>query len=91
MQTAAMKHGLLVEREVLANYAELMQSNVLPAGFIIHPDTPHLRASPDGRVYDPTESPPFGPVEVKSSTKKQSFSGCSPQGAGRPRQSETYT
>ena len=69
MQTAAMKCGLLVEREVLANCAELMQSNVLPAGFIIHPDAPHLGASPDGRVYDPTESPPFGLVEVKSSTK----------------------
>lgn len=69
MQTAAMKRGLLVEREVLANYAELIQSNVLPAGFVIHPDAPHLGASPDGRVYDPTESPPFGLVEVKSSTK----------------------
>ncbi|XP_051996604.1 uncharacterized protein LOC127653855 isoform X1 [Xyrauchen texanus] len=68
-QTAAMKSGLLVEPEVLANYAELMQVNVLPAGFVIHPDAPHLGASPDGRVYDPSESPPFGLVEVKSSTK----------------------
>lgn len=68
-QTAAMKRGLLVEPEVLANYAELLRVNVLPAGFVIHPDAPHLGASPDGRVYDPSESPPFGLVEVKSSTK----------------------
>ncbi|CAM4735664.1 unnamed protein product [Leuciscus chuanchicus] len=70
-QTAAMKRGLLVEPEVLANYAELLRVNVLPAGFIIHPDAPHLGASPDGRVYDPSESPPFGLVEVKSSTKPE--------------------
>ncbi|CAM4574724.1 unnamed protein product [Leuciscus chuanchicus] len=63
-QTAAMKRGLLVEPEVMANYAELLRVNVLPAGFIIHPDAPHLGASPDGRVYDPSESPPFGLVEV---------------------------
>ena len=69
VQTAAMKRGLLVEHDVLANYAELMQCNVLPAGFVIHPDAPHLRASPDGQVYDPTESPPFGLLEVKNSTK----------------------
>ncbi|XP_059366474.1 uncharacterized protein LOC132105410 [Carassius carassius] len=66
-QTAAMKRGLLVEPE--ANYAELLRVNVLPAGFVIHPDAPHLGTSPDGRVYDPSESPPFGLVEVKSSTK----------------------
>ena len=69
IQTAAMKWGLLMEPEVLANYAEIVQCNVLPAGFVIHPDAPHLGASPDGRVYDPSESPPFGLVEVKSSTK----------------------
>lgn len=68
-QTAAMARGLLMESEVLANYAELMQVNVLPVGFIVHPDAPHLGASPDGRVYDPSESPPFGLVEVKCSTK----------------------
>ena len=69
IQTAAMKRGLLMEPEVLAKYAEIVQCNVLPAGFVIHPDAPHLGASPDGRVYDPSESPPFGLVEVKSSTK----------------------
>ncbi|CAL9695380.1 unnamed protein product [Knipowitschia caucasica] len=64
-QTAAMKRGLQMELEVLANYAV----NVLPVGFIIHPGAPHLGASPDGRVYDPSESPPFGLVEVKCSNK----------------------
>lgn len=43
--------------------------NVLPVGFIIHPNSSHLGASPDSRVYDPSESPPFGLVEVKCSTK----------------------
>lgn len=54
-QTAAMKRGLLMESEVLASYAEVMRVNVLPAGFVIHPEAPHLGASPDGRVYDPSE------------------------------------
>lgn len=34
-------------------------------GFVVHPDEPHLGTSPDGRVYDPTENPPFGLAEVK--------------------------
>jgi len=46
-----------------------MQLNVLPAEFVIHHDAPHLGASSNGRVYDPSESPPFGLVELKSSTK----------------------
>uniref|UniRef100_A0A3Q3AYZ8 YqaJ viral recombinase domain-containing protein n=1 Tax=Kryptolebias marmoratus TaxID=37003 RepID=A0A3Q3AYZ8_KRYMA len=68
-QTAAIKRGLQMESEVLANDADILKVNVLPVGFIIHPDTPYLGATPDGRVYDPSESPPFGLVEVKSSTK----------------------
>ncbi|XP_035992601.1 uncharacterized protein LOC118563079 [Fundulus heteroclitus] len=68
-QTAAMKRGLQMESEVLANYAEMLKVNVLPVGFIVRPDTSYIDATPDGKVYDPSESPPFGLVEVKSSTK----------------------
>lgn len=68
-QTAAMVRGLQMESEVLTNYAKLMVVNVLSVGFVIPPEAPHLGASPDGRVYDPSESPPFGLVEVKSTTK----------------------
>ncbi|KAK0152188.1 hypothetical protein N1851_006420 [Merluccius polli] len=68
-QTAAMTQGLQMESEVLTNYAEFMRVNVLSVGFVIPPEAPHLGASPDGRIYDPSESPPFGLVEVKSTTK----------------------
>ncbi|KAK0146400.1 putative RNA-directed DNA polymerase from transposon BS [Merluccius polli] len=68
-QTAAMTRGLQMESEVLTNYAEFMRVNVLSVGFVIPPEAPHLGASPDGRVYDPSESPPYGLVEVKSTTK----------------------
>uniref|UniRef100_A0A1A8HSF9 YqaJ viral recombinase domain-containing protein n=1 Tax=Nothobranchius kuhntae TaxID=321403 RepID=A0A1A8HSF9_NOTKU len=68
-QTAAMRRGLQQETEVLASYAELMRVNMLPVGLVILPEAPHLGALPDGRIYDPTESPPFGLVEVKCTTK----------------------
>ncbi|KAL0198877.1 hypothetical protein M9458_007417, partial [Cirrhinus mrigala] len=67
-QTPAMLRGLQMESEVLSNYAKLKQVNAISVGFIIPPGAPHLGASPDGRVYDPSESPPFGLVEVKSTT-----------------------
>ncbi|XP_058628359.1 uncharacterized protein LOC131538502 [Onychostoma macrolepis] len=35
-------------------------------GIIIHPDAPHLAASPDAKVFNPRETPPFGLAEVKS-------------------------
>ncbi|KAK5605504.1 hypothetical protein CRENBAI_011253 [Crenichthys baileyi] len=41
----------------------MLRVNVLPVGFVIRPETSYLEASPDGRVYDPSESPPFGLVE----------------------------
>lgn len=68
-QTPAMMQGLQMESEVLTNYAKSKQVNVLPVGFVIPPGAPHVGASPDGRVYDPLESPPFGLVEVKSTRK----------------------
>lgn len=35
-------------------------------GVVIHPDAPHLAASPDAKVFNPRETPPFGLAEVKS-------------------------
>ena len=34
-------------------------------GIIIHPDSPHLGASPDAKVIDSQGTPPFGLAEVK--------------------------
>lgn len=60
-----MKRGLDLEPEVLFQYSGMMNVNVLQCGFVVHPDAPHLGTSPDSRVYDPTENPPFGLAEVK--------------------------
>lgn len=57
-QTTAMKQ-----------YADASQVNVLPCGFVVRSEAPHLGASPDGRVFDSKETPPFGLVEVKCTTK----------------------
>lgn len=59
-QTSAMKRGLDLEPEVLFQYSGMINVTVLQCGFVVHPDAPHLGTSPDGRVYDPTEDPPFG-------------------------------
>ena len=65
-QTADMKRGLDREPEILRRYAESFDVSVTQCGVVIHPDSPHLGASPDGKVYDPQETPPFGLAEVKS-------------------------
>lgn len=64
-QTKAMKRGQQLEPEVLRRYADTFNVNVYRCGLIIHPVAPHLGASPDGKVVDPTEDPPYGLVEVK--------------------------
>ncbi|KAL2097894.1 hypothetical protein ACEWY4_007101 [Coilia grayii] len=63
-QTAAMRRGLELEPELLRSYGEVAQVNIYACDFVVHPDAPHLGASPDGRVVDPTEIPPFGLVEL---------------------------
>lgn len=60
-QTKAMRRGLELEPEVLRRFVV----HVLSCGLIIHSEAPHLGASPDGKVVDPNENPPFGLVEVK--------------------------
>lgn len=61
-QTEAMTKGLKLE---LRRYAQTFQFNVMPCGLVVHPDAPHLYASPDGKWVDPTENTPFGLVKVK--------------------------
>lgn len=81
-QTASIKCDLLVESEVLASYAEPALVSVLSVRFVIHPEAPHLGASPDGRLYKTTDDAPFGLAEVKSTIKKFCFPGGTHQGPG---------
>ncbi|CAK6964417.1 uncharacterized protein LOC115582046 isoform X2 [Scomber scombrus] len=57
-QTAAMKRGLDLEAEILRQYSEFCDVSVTSSGVIIHPDAPHLGASPDAKVFNPCEEPP---------------------------------
>ena len=38
---------------------------VFDAGLVVNPSFPYFGASPDGKVYDPTEKDPFGLLEIK--------------------------
>ena len=64
-QTADMRRGLEMEMDAAIEYAKRKQVNYYPCGLVIHPDAPWLAASPDGKVFDPSEDPPFGLVEFK--------------------------
>ncbi|XP_041958540.1 activating transcription factor 7-interacting protein 1-like isoform X1 [Alosa sapidissima] len=75
VQTAAMKRGLVLEPFVTEEYCRVTNTNYWPCGFIIHPDAPWLGSSPDGVVFDPTENPPYGLVEIKCSNCK-SYVDC---------------
>ncbi|XP_061086400.1 uncharacterized protein LOC133121214 [Conger conger] len=75
-QTLAMKRGLEMEAGAVREYCQSNLVNYSPCGFVIHPDAPWLGSSPDGLIYDPTESPPFGLLEVKCPHAK-SYVDCS--------------
>lgn len=64
-QTSAMKRGIEMEADAIEEYCRLKRVNYYPFGFIIHPDIPWLGTSPDGVVFDPSESTEFGLVEIK--------------------------
>ncbi len=64
-QTKAMRRGLELEADAIWEYTQIKRVNHYPCGFIIHPDTPWLGATPDGLVFDPTEPTPFGLLEIK--------------------------
>lgn len=65
-QTAAMKRGLDLEPDILRQYSEFCDVSVTQCGVIIHPNAPHLASSPDAKVFNPRETPPFGLAVVKS-------------------------
>ena len=65
VQTAAMKQGIDTEEEAASAYADRRDCNVFPAEIVINPSCPHLAASPDRRVYDPSGTNPWGLLEIK--------------------------
>ena len=69
IQTAAMKHGIECEDDAAKLYAEKNFVNVYPVGIVINPSAVHIACSPDRRVYDPAETPPWGLLEVKCPVK----------------------
>ena len=70
-----MKRGLALEPVAIQEYAHIKNISYWPSGFIVHPNAPWLGTSPDGVVFDPTEAPPFGLVEVKCPNVK-SYVDC---------------
>lgn len=63
--TKDMRRGIDMEPVAVTEYCSLKNVNYSPWGFIIHPDAPWLGCSPDGVVFDPSENPPFGLLEIK--------------------------
>lgn len=59
--TAEMMSGPETEREAMITFARITNINL--RGLVIHADVPWLASSPDGKVSDPLEHPPFGLVE----------------------------
>lgn len=68
---ASIKHGKQNESIARTLYAHEMQNRntkftVYEAGLVINPSLPYLGASPDGKVFDPTDKEPFGLREIKA-------------------------
>jgi len=69
VKTAEMKHGINTEEQAASAYADSGDCNVFPAGIVINPSCPHLAASLDRRIYDSSESNPWGLLEIKCPVK----------------------
>lgn len=68
---SSIRHGRQQELTTRSLYSRKMQKKckkfiVYDAGLVINPSFPYLGASPDGKVYDPTEKDPFGLMEIKN-------------------------
>lgn len=61
----SMKRGLELEADAIWEYCQIKRVNHYPCGFVIHPDSPWLGASPDGLIFDPSEPYQFGLIEMK--------------------------
>ena len=44
---------------------------VYDAGLSVYPSFPFIGATPDGKVYDPSENPPYGLLEIKCPFSKR--------------------
>ena len=70
--TPATRYGIENEQAALERYITFQRTNghpditVSPSGFHINSECPYLGASPDGSVYDPSNTQqPFGFLEIK--------------------------
>lgn len=85
VQTKAMKRGIELEPIAATQYTKLTGNLVYPCGFVVNPHAPHLGTSPDRKVIErgARESPSYGLLEIKC-TSKESFMALSlPFPAGR--------
>ena len=80
VETQAMKYGLDMEPMVVKEFKELAgsQVEVVKCGLLVHPDIYWMGCSPDGIVYDTSENPSVGSLEIKSlfSMKGKSVEEC---------------
>ena len=70
-KVSSIRHGRQQELIARSLYSRKMQKKckqfiVYDAGLVVNPSFPYLGASPDGKVYDPTEKDPFGLLEMKN-------------------------
>lgn len=68
--SASVKYGIKKESEAVHRYVDVLKNlghDVVTynCGLMVPPTSPWLGASPDRIVYDPSEDPPFGLIEVK--------------------------
>ncbi|XP_071959888.1 uncharacterized protein [Antedon mediterranea] len=73
----SVSHGSANEKPALKIYAtesakRVNNFMVYDSGLVINPDLPHLGATPDGKVYDPSSNPCYGLVEIKCPLTKKS-------------------
>ncbi|XP_037564105.2 uncharacterized protein LOC119443042 [Dermacentor silvarum] len=66
----AVRYGIANEAKALQRYEEALRNTgrdvqLQCTGLFVNPEYPWLGASPDANVYDPSEDPPWGCVEVK--------------------------
>ena len=80
VKTQAMKYGLDMEPMVVKEFKELAgpQVEVFNCGLLVHPDIYWMGCSPDGIVYDTSDNPSVGILEIKSlfSMKRKSVEEC---------------
>ena len=69
VQTKVMKRGLELEPVAAAEYQDLSDYEIFPCGFVMNHHAPHLGASPDRKVIDPSASTTHGLLEIKCPNK----------------------